>query len=432
MKKMSAIHNKKMFAAGYVILIALFVISCATPLPQTVAENIPEDIFGVVGFSDKPEASALLHEMELKWSVRTLYWNNIENKKGIFNFSGFDEAIDMANNEGIKIIGILGYETNWLFPEGKSKKYISPENIPHFLRYVEETVRHFQGRIDVWQIWNEPNHIFWKGPNKDFYELSRLTAEKIKETDPSAYIIGGALMRAPKGFTKGMYKAGATQNLDGISFHPYGLNPWESMRVFDKFFRVLSQINFSGSVWITEMGYPTAGWYPHKTSLEKLPSFVVKTAVGAAIRGARVFVWYELFDFRNKGEEDNKWNSEDYFGLVYPNFDRKDGAWAYTICARYLAGSRYAAELPVQENIPRGILAFCFLEGESGYNTLILWNDRSRTKKIKFELPVPALIHDIRSGKNSPLPEETVLEVGNQPLIITWKGTDIPRLSIGK
>jgi hypothetical protein len=418
--------------SAYSLLIALFVISCATPSPQNSSVNIPEDFFGAVGISSEPEVLALFDEMEIKWSVRTLYWSGIESVKDTFDFSGFEETIDIANNEGIKIIGILGYATDWLFPEGKYKRYIAPENIPHFLRYVEETVRHFKGRINVWQIWNEPNHIFWKGPNKDFYELSRLSAQKIKEIDPSAYIIGGALMRAPKGFIKGMYKAGATQNLDGMSFHPYGFNPWDSMHIFDKFSRVLSQINFSGSMWVSEMGYPTGGWYPHKTTLKKLPSFVVRTAVGAAVRGTRAFVWYELFDYRNKGEEDNKWNSEDYFGLVYPNFERKDGAWAYTLCARYLPGSRYTGELPLRENIPAHIVSSCFLEGASGHNTLILWNDRGRTKKINLQLPASSLLHNITSGENHSLPEEVTLDIGKQPLIITWQGPAIPRLFIGK
>jgi hypothetical protein len=429
---MSAINNKKTPVSAFFFLLTLFVISCATPLPQSASVDIPEDFFGVVGISEEPEILALFNEMEMKWSVRTLYWNRIENKQGIFDFSRFDITVDAAINEGIKIIGILGYEADWLFPEGKDKKYIAPENLPHFLHYVEETVRHFKGRIDVWQIWNEPNHIFWKGPNKDFYELSRLTAQKIREIDPNAYIVGGVFVRAPKGYIKKMNKAGAIENLNGMAFHPYALNPWDSMRVFDKFSRVLSKIDFSGSVWVSEMGWPTGGWYPNKASLKKLPSFVVKTAVGAAARGTRAFVWYELFDYRNKGEEDNKWNSEDYFGLVYPNFERKDGAWTYTLCARYLPGSRYMVDAPIRENIPKNIVSFCFLEGASGYNTLILWNDRSQTKKINLQLSPSSLLHDISSGKNSPLPEETVLDVGKQPLLITWQGTDIPRLFILK
>ena len=224
----------------------------------------------------------------------------------------------------------MGYEAPWLYPEGKIKRYISPEDIPLFLKYVGETVRYYRGRVDVWEIWNEPNLMFWKGSNSEFFELSRLTAEKIREVDPGAFIIGGVFWRTPAAFIKSMYKAGAMDSLDGLAFHPYAINPRGSMNVYDKFLDVLSEINFTGSVWITEMGYPTAGWYPTKVSLNEFPSYVTKTITGAAARGANVLVWYEMYDSFNDGEVPPKTrNSEHFFGLVYPDLQRKNGAWAY-------------------------------------------------------------------------------------------------------
>jgi hypothetical protein len=419
------------------IVIAWFVISCnTTPLPQNTTANIPEDFFGVVhaGRYRTAEEYELINEMGIKWILNTFYWNSIEREKGTFNFSGNDAFVDMAISEGKKVLVVLGYEASWLFPDGKSKAYISQENIPHFLNFVEETVRHFQGRVDAWSIWNEPNlSRFWKGPRKDFYELTRLTAQRIRETDPDAYILGGIFLRSPKGYIRAMYKAGAMENLDGLAFHPYDLNPRGAMNLYDNFLDVLSEINYTEPVWITEAGYPTGGLYPTKVSLEEQPSYVVKTIVGAAARGARALLWYELFDSQNEGQAgDKKWDSERFFGLAYPDYTRKNGAWAYELCARFLPGSRYSGDLPLRENIPRNIVSFCFLENTSGYNTLILWNDQNRTQTVNIQLPAPALVHDITTGQNRPLSAETAIEVGKQPLIITWRGTGIPRLFINK
>jgi hypothetical protein len=341
--------------------------------------------------------------------------------------------VDTANSEGKKIVAVLGYEAPWLYPEGKSKKYISPENIPLFLNFVEETVRHFRYRVAIWNIWNEPNFMFWKGQDKEFFELSKLTAERIRETDPNAYILGGAFWRAPDGFIKNMHKAGALENLDGLAFHPYAINPQGSMQVCDKFLATLSEINYSGPVWITEMGYPTAGWYPTKVSLKEFPAYVVKTITGAAARGVRALLWYELLDSYNKDEVPSKtFDSEKFFGLAYPNYERKNGAWAYQLCARYLPGSRYTGELPQKENVPSNITAFCFLGGVSGSNTLILWNDRNNIQKAKLALADPALLHDVTTGKNNPLTAEAAIEIGKMPLFITWQGTGVPRLEIAK
>jgi len=420
------------------LLFSLFAVSCAsTPLPKNSSAVIPEDFFGIVhaGRTRTREEYRLLDEMEVRWILNTFYWDRIERERGNFYFADYDAFVDTANNEGKKILAVLGYETPWLYPKGKSKRYISPENIPFFLNFVEETVRHFRGRVHVWNIWNEPNLMFsyWKGPRKDYIELTRLTAQRIREVDPDAYIMGGAFWRAPAGLIKSMRKAGAMENLDGLAFHPYSVYPRGAMQAHDKLLNILSTINYSNPVWITEVGYPTAGWYPTKVSLNEFPAYVVKTITGAAARGARALLWYQLLDDYNKNEvPPGTFNSEDFFGLVYPNYERKNGAWAYQLCARYLPGSRYTSELPQRENVPSNIAVFCFLGGVSGGNTLILWNDRNSIQKAKLSLSGPVLLHDITSGKNSSLTAEAAVEIGKTPLFITWQGAGIPRLEIVK
>jgi len=414
----------------FCVLLSFFAFSCSsTPVPKGGSVIIPEDFFGMVhaGQTRSVEEYMLLDEMGAEWILATFYWDSIEKQKGALDFSGYDDFVDTARENSKKVVAVLAYTTDWLFPGGKGKSYITPENIPYFLHYVEGTVRHFRGRVDAWCIWNEPNYMFWKGSNKDFFLLSKLAAEKIRETDPEAYIIGGAFWRAPAGFIRNMHKAGAMENIDALAFHPYAINPSGSMKVYDKFRKVLEEINYHGPVWITEVGYPTGGWYPTSVSLEELPSHVVKTITGAAARGARTLLWYAFTDSYNEGEAPDANNSEQFFGLAYPDFNRKKGAWAYELCARFLPGSRYVPEFAQRENIPTNIVTFCFLEGITGDNTLILWNDKNRSQTVNLSLSAQAFLHDIATGET--LPAGTVLNVGKQPLFITWQGAEVPRLS---
>ena len=421
-------------SAGFLFM--MFSISCSsTPLPSNNAVVIPEDFFGMVHVSRAmtPDGISLLDELGVRWVKTTFQWRHIESEKGVLDFSSHDTFIDSVIAMERKIVVVLGLEVDWLFPDGRVRRHISPENLPYFLNYVEQTVRHFKCRVDVWQIWNEPNFFrFWRGPNRDFFELARLAAETIREVDPDAYIIAPGFWRAPRRYIRNMYRAGAFENLDGVSFHPYGINPRGSMRLHDRFLRTLSDINFTGSVWITEVGHPTAGWYPTTVSLERFPAYVVKTLAGSAARGIDALLWYQLFDRYNRGEvpREARRDSEAFFGLVYPNFERKDAAWAFELCARFLPGSRFVPQYPIRENIPSHIVTFCFLEGITGDNTLIIWNDRRRLQRINLSLAAPAYIHDITNGQASPLPPEITLEVGRQPIMITWQDTEImPRLS---
>jgi len=414
----------------FLAFIFLFFISCtSTPLPPGGQVTIPEDFFGIVHASRtrKPQEDELLKQMGCKWVLNTFNWHIIEPEKDTFDFSSYDIYVTYTKKQGKNIIGLLGYSNFYLRSDKKLKKYISQENMRYFLHYVEETVKHYKGQVDTWCIWNEPNITFWQGKNSEFYELTKLTAERIRKTDPDAYIIGGVFWRSPTSFIKKMYNTVGFKELDGIAFHPYAVNPSDCMNVYDKFSKTLSETNFNWPIWITEVGYPTGGWYPTKVNQEKYPIFIVKTLTGAAARGARTLLWYEIFDRVDTGK--SSMDSENHFGLINKDFSRKQGSWAYELCARYLPGSRYIPELPLRENIPANIVSFCFLGGVSGNNTLILWNDKRRAQKIKLNLPESSLVHDISTGEHSPLPADSFINVTYKPLIITWQGADIPRIT---
>jgi polysaccharide biosynthesis protein PslG len=417
---------KKLFF--YILFLPLLIFSCAsTPLPSGGQEvNIPEDFLGIVhaGQSLESKENEILDEMGCKWVLSTFYWHSIESQKDNFNYSHYDKIVNENKKQGRKIIALLGYGTDFSYPNGKNKKYISKEYLPFFLRYVEETVRHYKGQVDVWCIWNEPNLFSWRGTDGEFYKLSKLTTDVIRKTDPDAYIIGGAFCRTPVGFIKRMNKAGAMEGLDGLALHPYDFNPSGSMKLYDLFTKTLSEINYSGTVWITEIGFPTGGWYPTKVSDGMFPAYIVKTIAGTAARGARTLLWYQINDDEDIGVK--SLDSEGFFGLLYKDFSRKAGSWAYELCARFLPGSRFFPELPRRENIPSKIVSFCFLDGISGNNTLILWNDRKDTQKIELNLPAAAMIHDISTGQSSPLPAEASLVVTDKPLFITWQGPETP------
>jgi len=405
-------------------LLFMLVLSCATPpIPGAKQVTIPEDFFGIVhaARTQEEKEEKLLKQMGAVWILNTFYWSSIEPEKDHFDYTHYDIYVKEAKKQGKKIIGVLGYSTNYAQPQ--NKYYVSKKQMPFFLRYVEETVRRYKGQVDAWCVWNEPNILFWKGTRSSFFELSKLATDVIRKTDPDAYIIGGSFCRTPAGFIKSMHKSGALEGIDALAFHPYALNPSGSMQLYDKLTKTLSEINYSNPVWVTEVGYPTGGWYPNKVSLDEFPSYIVKTISGAAARGARALLWYHMFDSLDKNEK--SLNSENFFGLNFKDYSRKAGSFAYELCARFLPGSRYIPELPQRKNIPSNIVSFCFLGGSSGNNTLIIWNDKKQKVNIELNLPANALLHDISSGQSALLPADA-LNITDKPLFITWQGTETP------
>jgi len=430
-------NNIRFFIVSLMLCMFVFT-TCTTPIPKahTASQDndtvtIPLDFFGMVhaGHKETSEEYVLLNQMGVEWILHTFYWGDIEPEKGNFVTSSYDSRMNLAKENNKKVIAVIGYETHYVFAQTGKRRYIPNEFLPDFLNYVEFLATHFKGKVDAWQIWNEANALFWNGTNAEFFEMSKQAAQRIRETDPEAYIIGGGFFRVPRNFIRGMHRAGAFENLDALSFHPYAMNPRSTMVLHDDFTKLLSELNFTGDVWITEAGYPTGGWYPFSVSHANLPSHVIKTISGAAIRGTKVLCWYEMFDHHTPEQVTSNFDSEQFFGLVYPDYSRKEGSFAYELCARYLPGSKYQIDPLQRVNVPSNIVTYCFMEGARGRNTLIIWNDRNNPQRIKISLQEPMSIHDISTGSDSILDADSILTIRSKPVFITWEGSSKPTIS---
>ena len=384
---------------------------------------IPEDIAGLVhaGQTITVEEYTLLDRMGAPWLLATFYWNDIEPLKNQWNFYSYDDYVDTAAASGKKIIGILGYDVPWIHEDGKRHNYIPPEKLYYFLDYIRRTAAYFQGRVDAWCIWNEPNGHFWKGSRDEFFMLTRLAADAIKEADPDVTLLGGAFNRGIFGLSKayinGLFRSGAMEKADGIAFHPYELSPARTARLYSAFRAMVGEYGFADRVWVTEVGYPTGGLYPTATPEKDFPAYIVKTFVNLAVGGAKKILWYQLFDPVNRKNS----SSEDYFGLVRSRIDyTSKGAEAFRLCSTHLAGTVYHPGLPVREGLPNSLQAFYF-EKPDGGGTLVLWKEGNAIQLVLHGPPGAYTAHELVSGNAAVIPLETIT-VGTTPVFITWQG----------
>lgn len=401
--------------------------SCASALPAGPSErDIPVDYAGIVhaGKTKTQVEFDYLEYLNVSWILHTFNWDKIELEPGQWDFKFYDEMVDMAEQAGIKHLGLLAYD-NWFIHSGKKrKKYIPPDKIPLFLEYVRRTVSHYRGKIDAWCIWNEPNAGFWTGTDKEFYTLTRLTADAVREVDSEVILMGGAFNRGifglPKKYIRGLFESGSMNNVDAVAFHPYEMNPNRCARLFDKFKEIVDVYGFGDKIWITEVGYPTGGWYPTKIPEKKMSSYVIKTCTLLAIRENRALLWFQLFDPEIRQPSD----SEDFFGLVRSknNYTSK-GAEAFRLCSLYISGTHYSAQEPRRENLPKSLAAYYFYGDDT--NTLILWNNSPGSKKVRVTLPgTDHAMHNPDTGAVTAIQAEAGLKVGSMPVFITWKGNE--------
>lgn len=401
---------------------AVIFFSCASLGEISKAKEkiiVPQDFAGMVhaGRTASDEEYELLDELGVSWIITTFYWNSIERERGVWDFSGTDTYVEAAKAHGKKIFIVLAYDTAWLNPKGETRRYIAPKDIPLYEEFVARVVMRYKGKVDAWQIWNEPNWIFWKGARKDYFALAEAGAKKVREIDPDAQLLTGGILRAPHAFVNALFDSGAMSHGSQASVHPYDLNPERSARVYDSFCAALAKNGYAGGVWVTEAGYPTGGLYPTRISEKKLGPYITRTLTLLAVRGARAVFWYHLFD--PPKAERSPLDSEDFFGLGFPDYTMKQGARAYAACVKNIAGKTYDPEYPSRAGIAKSIRAFYF-EGEDGSRTLIVW-------KAAGKSPL-RLTHNARAVNSATLEEAHVaageaVTVTAIPLIITWTET---------
>jgi hypothetical protein len=359
--------------------------------------------------------------MGASWILHTFYWDSIEPDEGEWDFSSYDALVDTAKASGKKVLGVLAYDVWWIHDDLDSHMYIPPEKLRYYSEYVRETVARYRGKVDAWCIWNEPNFSFWNGTREEFLELARRGAEAVREADSEVILLGGAFNRGvlglPEDYIRGLFETGIMEQADAVAFHPYELNPERSVKLYDQFRALVDEYGFGDKIWITEIGYPTGGWYPTAVSEKQFPAHIIKTFVPFAARGAQKLLWYQLFDPHRR----NSRNSEDFFGLVRSRREyRSKGAEAFRLCAVYLSGSRYTPRQLRRESLPDSLQAFYF-EGEQG-SVLVFWKDGLFAAPVQISMGGSGHIrHDPVSGKTTPIPAETVIKAGAMPVFITWQ-----------
>jgi hypothetical protein len=169
--------------------------------------------------------------------IRTDFtWETIEQKKGEYDWTGYDELTRNLEKRGLSAIYILDY-SNPLYeepvesrnalktdiPQRDTASPQHPESIAAFARWSTASVKHFHGKHIAWEIWNEPNGFFWKPkPNAEQYStLAAATAKAIKEAESHATVIGPALSGFQPAYMETFLKSGVLNYLDAVSVHPY-------------------------------------------------------------------------------------------------------------------------------------------------------------------------------------------------------------------
>lgn len=286
---------------------------------------------------------------ELRWG-----WGMQTTPDGEFKMPAADWT-DMIEDAGINSLLILGYGNSIYNRDGiedEGEEYIpTPEHTDYFnawKEYVKFTAQKCKGKVDAYEVWNEPNHApFNYQLSKDRYsysasdyaELLIATREVLDVYDPDAKVIGGSVLlggTVTSGWMEELFRTlnnrgGANKYMDGFSFHIYSYdssNKENAMRNgLNRVENVMDDYGFTGEAWLTETGYYT-GTAENAVSDKEYASLVIRSKLiwdDYLKDNGRTgnYFWYVLRDTGN-----NEAEGGNNFGLASYGYNRKDGFYS--------------------------------------------------------------------------------------------------------
>ena len=168
-------------------------------------------------------------------------WVSVETEKGKYNIPDhIIKPINKAVNKGLKVLLILEYG-NPLYtvkdtqnPNRETDKMLMPETdeeIAAYVRYCTYVVETLKGKVDCFEIWNEPNTETYtqRGYTTSaqyasaYVKLLKAAYPAIKKANPDAYVMGGAIAATDNcnGFLREIFERGVADYMDALSIHPY-------------------------------------------------------------------------------------------------------------------------------------------------------------------------------------------------------------------
>jgi glycosyl hydrolase family 39 (putative alpha-L-iduronidase) len=289
----------------------------------------------------------------------------------------------------------------------------SPEQIEAFSKYVTWMVKHFHGRVQYYEVWNEPNIDYWNPvPSPEEYgRLFKAVAPVIRAADPNAKVIFGALAGADLNFAKAALDAcNCGESIDIFAYHIYpnyghNLNPEalddehhlsESPKALREMVQTYPGIRKDLVFWNDEFN-SIPSWEGSDESVQA--KYIPRGLLADRAAGVRTFVWLIV------GATDG--NESDDFGMLHGMLLRPEDFTPRSVFSALQNTATLFSDTTHDPSIQ------VHLEGSSPSAPLVGYGFRSANNKaiVAYWLPVLS-----KAGDTSPAAKVT-LKVTNSSIL---------------
>lgn len=345
-----------------------------------------------------------------EWRLWDAYvaWPNLEPIRGRWRFETLDKYVALSAEHHVGLLLPLGLSPTWASARPQEKSTYQPgaaaepRSIDDWRIYVSTVVRRYKGRIQAYEIWNEPNlKQFWSGSVDQMITLTREASQIIRNIDPNAIIVSPSATqdRGVAWLAEFLIKGGGSF-VDVIGFHLYvAPQPPESTLTLASNIRQTLARTGAGEkpLWNTE-----AGWFMPKPFPPELgAAYVVREFLMNWAAGVQRLYWYA-------------WDNHGWVSLettASDNHTLTPAGNAYAVAFHWLVRARL---LSCRNDFRQ--LWICELERD-GRHEWILW---SAAGARSFQVPSEWRVNQLErvSGEREDL-HGAQIELGPAPVLLS-------------
>lgn len=165
------------------------------------------------------------------WQLVDAYvnWLNLEQRPDRWTFEKLDRYVDLSSLKNVDLLLPLAFPPNWASarPNEKGPYGLGTAAVPRMLsdwqRYIETVGRRYQGRVQTYGVWDEPNEkLFFSGTQEQLVGLAREAYEGLKNIDPNNRLVSPGAVGAIAWLDQYLQKGGGKYaDIIGYHFYPH-------------------------------------------------------------------------------------------------------------------------------------------------------------------------------------------------------------------
>ncbi len=306
--------TRKPFLEPFFIACLVVVSSCAQqgsatkPRSTTVVSKngIPSTFFGMHimdPFSTYPPWPTV--PVGVLGKGARIVWSFSEPSRGVYDWSRMDAYVNLAVTHGVKMTYCPVAVPEWAvidkstcvvpFAGAPAECSGMVTNIQDWDDFTRALVTRYKGKIDAYELWNEPDTSAFTGTIADMVTLSQHFHDVVRALDRNALVISPSYTVSTN--LDAYFAAGGTKDVDAVTFHAYPdahedpellTRSWiSSVRL------VMAKYGLAGKpLWNTE-----ASWGSGLSDHNLQAAFIARYLILDWSRGVKRTYWYAWDNF---------------------------------------------------------------------------------------------------------------------------------------